>query len=154
MSEQPAYPMPDQPRPSNRPRIALLITVLSMLVIGGTVGLIVALSGSSTMTVRGTLDRPPSAHGGYSDLNVGAQVEVVNRSGEVLAIGVLVESPEEPVYDSLGFRTMSFVFEIPDVPRGHGIYGVRIGNANRGTIYEKEPDSDVDELVFSLSLSD
>lgn len=82
-------------------------------------------------------DAPAAATGdscdatdGYTDIASGAEVDVVDGSGKVLAIGNLAAG-------KVGADTAScvFTFEVPDVPMGLSIYGVKVGNGNRGIVH-------------------
>lgn len=69
--------------------------------------------------------------GGYSDIRSGAQVEVINQKNEVLAVGNLDNTGPDCQFWSL----------IKGVPAGEKLYGVKVGNANRGVIWKTEDEA-------------
>lgn len=78
---------------------------------------------SGTLTIRE--DRCGSD--GFSDIHNGAQVQVTNGAGEILGVGRLRQG-----------SSCEFAFTVPDVPPGENLYGVRVGNAFRGTVWGSE----------------
>jgi hypothetical protein len=81
---------------------------------------------SGTMTVNGLC-----GSGGYSDIKLGGQVEIVNQDNEVLGVGTL----------GTGVGSCSFKFTVSGIPEGERLYGAKIGNANRGVIWHSEQDA-------------
>lgn len=67
---------------------------------------------------------------GYGDIASGAEVDIVDGAGKVLAIGNLGDG--KVTSDTYGCQ---FDFTVPDVPMGGSIYGVKVGNGNRGIVH-------------------
>lgn len=87
---------------------------------------------SNTFDIAGKLSVASGCgRGGYSDLRSGAEVELVNQKNEVLAVTTL---------DPAG-GYCEFEFTLRGVPRGERLYGVHIGNNNRGTIWRTEEEA-------------
>ncbi|HUQ55341.1 hypothetical protein [Lentzea sp.] len=82
---------------------------------------------SGTMTVNGLC-----GSGGYSDVRLGGQVEIVNQDNEVLGAGTLQTATG---------GLCSFKFTVSGIPEGERLYGAKIGNANRGVIWRSESDA-------------
>ncbi len=80
-----------------------------------------------SMTVNGTC-----GSGGYSDITLGGQVEIVNQDNEVLGVGSLASGTG---------ALCSFTFTVSGIPEGERLYGAKIGNANRGVIWKSESDT-------------
>lgn len=78
---------------------------------------------SGTLTIRS--DRCGSD--GFSDIRDGAQVQVTDDANKVLAVGRLRQTD-----------TCEFAFTVPDVPPGEDLYGVKVGNAFRGSVWGTE----------------
>jgi hypothetical protein len=80
---------------------------------------------------------------GYSDLLPGAQVQVTGQNGEVLAVSTLEFSDavtkRQAGADMKALCTSTF--SVPNVPAGRGLYGVHIGNGNRGVIWKNEDEA-------------
>jgi hypothetical protein len=92
-----------------------------------------ATSFSASLTMSVTLGSYGSCEsGGYGDIRSGAQVEIVNQKHEVIALGTLRKS-------STG--TCEFEASIKDIPVGEKMYGAKVGNANRGVIWQSENDA-------------
>lgn len=70
--------------------------------------------------------------GGYSDISLGGQVEIVNQDNKVLGVGTL--------QTDLG-GLCSFKFMVSGIPEGERLYGAKIGNANRGVIWHSEQEA-------------
>lgn len=71
---------------------------------------------------------PCYADDGFSDVATGSEVDVVDGSNKVLAVGNL----EDGVETASGCE---FDFTIADVPNGEKLYGVKVGNGNRGVVH-------------------
>lgn len=81
-----------------------------------------------TFTVRGTQTVTCVSYcEGYRDFHDGAQATLVNEQQAVLSVATLSES---------GPGVYSFTFT--NVPRGEKLYGVHVGNVNRGVIWKTE----------------
>lgn len=84
-------------------------------------------------TVTGTMKvNGRCGSGGYSDIETGSQVEIVNQDNEVLAVGTLRSGDN---------GLCSFKFTVIGVPTGERLYGAKIGNANRGVIWHTEQEA-------------
>ena len=81
---------------------------------------------SGSMTVNGRCGA-----GGYTDITLGGQVEIVNQDNEVLGVGTLQG----------GTGSCSFRFTVSGIPEGERLYGAKIGNASRGVIWHSEQDA-------------
>ncbi len=142
-----------------QPKVLFLgIGALVLIAVGSIVAVLLtsgdakpATTAPATFALRGTVVvNCPSTCSGYSDITVGSQVEVLNQHNEVLAVGQL-ESGYNPQKNTNGVSP-DYVFMIPVVPRGQGLYGVHIGNANRGVIWK--PESDAATTGFQLIVAD
>ena len=91
---------------------------------------------TGTMTVHGRC-----GSGGYSDIEVGSQVEIVNQDNKVLAVSTLKSG------DGL---LCSFKFTVVGVPEGERLYGAKIGNSNRGVIWHSEQEAKLDGFHLTL----
>lgn len=100
-----------------------------------------------SFTVRGTLSLTCTRSCvGYSDIQDGSQVEVVNDRHEVLTVTTL-----NSITSSAGYSvSRSYEFVAQDVPRGEKLYGVKIGNANRGVIWKSEAEAATDGFALTL----
>jgi len=70
---------------------------------------------------------------GFGDIAEGAQVLITDESNTKLAVGnlqpgVVVKGASENVDDA----RCEFAFEVDDVPTGHALYSVHLGNSFRG----------------------
>jgi hypothetical protein len=90
---------------------------------------------TGTMTVNGVC-----GSGGYSDIRLGGQVEIVNQDNEVLGVGTL----------QTGVGLCSFKFTVGQIPEGERLYGAQIGNANRGVIWHSEQDAKTQGFHLTL----
>jgi len=138
----------------SRRSIMLLIAVI-VIAAAAAIGFALAASGDSdagtaktVFTVSGTMDLGQCARRGAAnpaDLQVGAQVEVTAQNGDVLGVGTLTPyaNPDEP-------NSCKRSFDVPNVPSGQALYGVHVGNANRGVIWKNEADAGGG---FELSIS-
>lgn len=134
-----------------RPWLPPILTAVAVVAIAAVAGAVVGdrpiaghaepLEGYTySFDVVGSIEvRDPSSLG-YEDVSEGAQVEIVNQSQEVLAVGYL-EATATPGY---------FEFSVPDVPRGEDMYGAKIGNESRGVIWQDERETAT--LGFTLTL--
>lgn len=81
--------------------------------------------------------------GGYGDIRSGAQVEIVNQKREVLAIGTLARATSSGC---------TFNATITEIPLGEKMYGAKVGNANRGIIWQTEAEART--VGWALTLGD
>ncbi|SER12386.1 hypothetical protein [Lentzea albida] len=88
-----------------------------------------------SMTVNGSC-----GSGGYSDVRLGGQVEIVNQDNEVLAVGTLLG----------GAQSCTFNFAVSGVPKGERLYGAKIGNANRGVIWKTQQAAEAEGFHLTL----
>ncbi|MDX3656027.1 hypothetical protein PV646_01795 [Streptomyces sp. ID05-26A] len=79
-----------------------------------------------SMTVNGNC-----GVGGYSDIQLGGQVEIVNQDNRVLGVGTLMT----------GLGSCKFNFSVSGVPEGERLYGAKIGNSNRGVIWKSQQEA-------------
>jgi len=118
------------PEPSAR-RILKLATpfLIAVVVLGGGIAA-VELFKDSTFDLHGTLTITGGrcTSPGFSDIQAGRQVRIVNRGGEVLAVGTLAADSEP----------CRWRFIARDVPAGAGMYGVEAGNDARGAFWGPE----------------
>lgn len=140
-----------------QPKVLFLsLGALVLIAVGSVVAVLLtagdtkpAPTAPATFALHGTVVvNCTSTCSGYSDITVGSQVEVLNQHNEVLAVGQL-QSGYNPQKNTNGIAP-DYEFTIPVVPRGQGLYGVHIGNANRGVIWK--PESDAATTGFQLSL--
>lgn len=86
---------------------------------------------SKTFYVSGTLKVNGSCSGpGYNDLGDGTTVELRDKKDEVVAATTL---------RSDGYCAYSFMLR--DVPAGHGLYGLKIGDGHRGVQWATEDEA-------------
>ncbi|MBB2933486.1 hypothetical protein FHX82_000506 [Amycolatopsis bartoniae] len=94
---------------------------------------------SEMFTVHGTVTVNCSTSClGYGDITAGAQVEIVDNSNSVLAVGYL--TGDNGTYD----------FTVEEVPRGRPLYGAHVGNVNRGVIWESEEQASTTGFALSI----
>lgn len=88
--------------------------------------------------------------GRYDDLDKGTQVTVTDAGGKTVGVGSIVDSSPQTSVSGDGARAESCTlsFEVPNVPRGGGFYGVEV--AHRGVINKSE--SDVFTTALQLSI--
>jgi hypothetical protein len=100
-----------------------------------------------TFTLRGTLSVTCSGSClGYGDIQDGGQVEIVNEQHRVLAVTTLGSIANDAGYG----RARSYQFAAADVPRGEKLYGVKIGNADRGVIWKSESEAAAEGFALTL----
>ncbi|WP_285638895.1 hypothetical protein [Lentzea sp. NBRC 102530] len=98
-------------------------------------------SGPATFTVDGSMTvNGNCGSGGYSDIRLGGQVEIVNQDNEVLAVGTLMN----------GVGSCKFNFSVSGVPEGERLYGTKIGNANRGVIWKSQQEAKSEGFHLTL----
>jgi len=139
----------------NSKAILGFIAAAAIVVVGATIAVVVLvlpgekseLDGGgaepASFTVAGSLQVIGCSSRGYSDLEPGAQVTVQAQDGSVLGIGTLLQSG-----DSYGCAR---TFTVPNVPAGLSLYGVAVGNKNRGVIWRNEQDA---RNGFALTIGD
>jgi hypothetical protein len=91
---------------------------------------------TGTMTVLGRC-----GSGGYTDIELGSQVEIVNQDNKVLAVTNLQAGSG---------GACSFKFTVIGVPAGERLYGAKIGNANRGVIWHSEQEAKLEGFHLTL----
>lgn len=84
-------------------------------------------------------------NGGYDDLREGAQVTVTDPDGRTIALGSVTGSS---LQDTDAGLQCVLSFEVEDVPRGAGFYGVEV--AHRGVVRRGE--ADVFTRAFQLTI--
>jgi hypothetical protein len=121
-----------------------------------TVAIVLATSGSKeadTFALKGTLYVAKCTSSGYGDLLPGAQVEVTDQGGEVLGVGTVELSDavaNRKSGETLDLQTIyTSKFSVANVPTGRKMYGVHVGNHNRGVIWK--PGSEA-KRGFELSI--
>lgn len=113
------------PPPRRRRWLGDIAWLVAALVVTG----VVLLLWPRPFTVRGMVDiEGDCSAAGYSDIQAGGQVEVLNEQNEVLGVGRLVD----------GEQPCRWRFTVKDVPAGEDRYGIRLGNANRGVLWHDE----------------
>lgn len=87
---------------------------------------------------------------GYDDHTAGAPVVVTDASGSTVALGELVAEGLQVLTGSTDMRDTwcGFRFEVTDVPRGEGFYGVSVGD--RDAVQFTEDEVFGDDLALSL----
>jgi hypothetical protein len=75
---------------------------------------------------QGAMPCSPIKNTDYSDIQTGAEVDVVDASGKVLAFAQL-DPGSTPGFKALG-QSCAFPFTITNVPHGEMVYGVQIGH--------------------------
>lgn len=96
----------------------------------------------ATFDVHGTVTLSCPGCPGYSDLDSGAQVEILDRANTVLAVGAV--DANNDVF------SRTFTFTVRGVPTGKGMYGVHVGNVNRGVIWESEDQAATSGFALSI----
>ena len=119
-------PEPHRQQPPRRHRWLVDVAVLvAALVVAG----VLLLLWPRPFTVRGMVDiEGDCSAAGYSDIQAGEQVEVLNEQNDVIGVGRLVD----------GEQPCRWRFTVKDVPAGEDRYGIRLGNANRGVLWHDE----------------
>ncbi len=138
-------------------RTALLVLVFLFVVAAATVTIVLTTTSGSkeptTFTLKGTIYVAKCTSSGYGDLLPGAQVEVKDQSGEVLGVGTVELSDavaNRKSGETLDLRAIcTSKFSVADVPAGRKMYGVHIGNNNRGVIWKAESEA---KQGFELSI--
>ena len=106
--------------------------------------------GDSTFTASGTLglvavdaatDDCGSGTGGFDDISEGADVVIYDAAGKRLAFGSLKAG--KPQGDG---GLCVFDFEIPEVPRGKGPYGIEVGSRGQVSFSEDK----AEDIAISL----
>jgi hypothetical protein len=132
------YPATYAPTPPQQPKrrtglwLALAgggLAVIVLLAVAFTVGMTHGRGGPSpgaaTFFVNGTLDIASDCDSwGYDDIRDGAEVQVTDASGRILAVGNLTGSG------------CHYSFTIPNVPAGLSLYGIQVGH--RGAVHYSE----------------
>lgn len=81
-------------------------------------------------------------HGGFTDIEAGAQVTVLSADGTKLAVGDL----------QTGFiadSTCRFAFEVDGIPEGESLYDITVGREARGSVtYAREKLNETVRLVL------
>lgn len=144
-------PTPPRRKPQRTPWI-----VLAVAVVAAATAITLAAAGvfssnnptdpqpvvAATFVIHGTVSVSCGTCTGYGDIRDGAQVEIVDNAHNVLAAGALDVNTD--VFSN------THTFTVPGVPAGRGMYGVHVGNVNRGVVWESE-----DQVVssgFALSI--
>jgi hypothetical protein len=142
-------------------RRTLAISLASLFVVAAAAIVLVLARGGGdeagapkTFTLTGTMYVANCASAGYSDVLPGAQVQVSAQGGEVLAVGTLQRSFEvspTQVLTASDFKAIcTSKFSIPNVPTAKNLYGIHIGNGNRGVIWKSEAEA---KLSVDLNIS-
>lgn len=132
----PAYGPP--PTPPRKRHTGLIVgIVLSVVVLlGGSIALVFALTGSGVVTIPGVVQQRFDAQGrleitggcsglGYSDIREGTQVVLTDEKQTVLAAASLVSD-----------GTCRYYFLLKGIPTGRSFYGITI--SHRGTLQMTE----------------
>lgn len=90
---------------------------------------------NGSMTVNGSC-----GSGGYSDIRLGGQVEIVNQENKVLGVGTLMT----------GLGSCKFNFSVSGIPEEERLYGAKIGNANRGVIWKIQQEAKTEGFHLTL----
>lgn len=96
---------------------------------------------SNGFTISGSMTASGCGSGGYSDIRAGAQVEVTNQGNEVLGVTSLEKS---------GSAYCTFKFRVSGIPSGQKLYGVHVGNSNRGVIWKTEQEARTEGFLLTL----
>ncbi|WP_027947228.1 hypothetical protein [Amycolatopsis taiwanensis] len=134
-------------------RLIVIVAAAVVVLAGAATAVIIALKPSEpdTFTVQGALSCPGRlVCSGYTDIVPGAQVEVLNQANKVLAVGQLRLANDGRRTGNGGLDVPDYTFTIPGVPRGEHLYGVHVGNANRGIIWEPEDQAVNSGFVLTL----
>ncbi|MFJ4100061.1 hypothetical protein [Amycolatopsis japonica] len=137
-------------------RAVIFALTFLVAVAAAAVTIVLATSGSKeadTFTLKGTLYVAKCMSSGYGDLLPGAQVEVTDQSGEVLGVGAVELSDAVANRKSGETSALKAIctskFSVVNIPTGRKMYGVHIGNANRGVIWKPESEA---KQGFELSI--
>jgi hypothetical protein len=134
-------------------RLLAIVAAIVVVLAGAAIALVFSLGRSespATFTVQGALSCPGRiVCSGYADIAAGTQVEVLNQANEVLAVGML-RLANDGRHIGNGLDVADYTFTIPGVPRGQHLYGVHVGNANRGVIWEPEDQAVNSGFVLTL----
>lgn len=125
----------------------LIISFASLIVVAAVaIVLVLTLGGgaapaaSQSFTVKGTMYVSDCSSPGFGDLLPGAQVQVTSQDGKVLGVGELKRSfevtPTQVLHPSDIVAICTSTFSVPNVPTGKDLYGIHIGNGNRGVIWK------------------
>lgn len=142
------YP-PQRPKRGRAPWIFLAVLVAAIAVAVVVIAAAGGFSSSKTTGVAKTF----TVHGtfsincvtdcvGYGDITQGAQVEVVDNSNQVLGVGYLTPNSTGTIN--------SYMFTVSNIPTGKGLYGVHVGNVNRGVVWEQESQAASTGFVLSI----
>lgn len=156
MFEPTPEPMPEPtPAPGTvqvSRRALIAVTVALVLLLGGAIATVLYLdSGDGTSTPAGASASASASaaadksftitgtyvvngacgQGGFSDIKSGTQIQLVNQDKKVLRKAEL-----EP-----GGGYCKFNFTFYDVPTGHELYGVQVGNDRRGVFWQDEAET-------------
>ena len=147
---------------SNTPRVIVAAVMIAVGILAAAAGLTVGLGddgdlaslsagagqpAAKTFTLRGTLEvNCGGSCLGYRDIGDGGQVEIINDRHEVLAVTALRKITSDAGYTA----GQSYEFVVANVPRGEKLYGVQIGNQNRGVIWKSEQEAA--SIGFRLTL--
>lgn len=153
---------PEPVQPNKRKRALILAAAGIVIVIVILVEVLPSALNPKTFTLRGAMavicsstygSYSSATCAGYGDLSVGAQVEVLNEKQEILTTGTLLQGADPTATTGRNYSASVatiYTFSIPDVPRGEKQYGVHIGNANRGVIWEDEEKASNDGFFLSI----
>lgn len=158
--QQPFTPIP--PVPPKKPKVLLPLIVFGVVAaVAVAITLVLtwpkshaatpaAVVAPKTFVVHGTMSVTCSSYGcgGYSDLTTGAQVEVLNQDNKVLGVGTLL--PSSTYKGNYSSSDKDFEFDVKDIPRGERLYGVHVGNNNRGVIWKTEEEAST--VGFAVSI--
>ncbi|GLZ29758.1 hypothetical protein Lesp02_19480 [Lentzea sp. NBRC 105346] len=122
----------EQPKARRRWPVFLVGAVLLLAAggIGFGLGRATVQNNSEAFAVTGTIDVPKCQSSGYDDVRVGAQVVITNQQNAVLGATSLKAK-----------GVCLFEFSIPEIPSGERMYGVHVGNSNRGIIWKTEAEA-------------
>ncbi|RSM73326.1 hypothetical protein DL991_31785 [Amycolatopsis sp. WAC 01375] len=137
------------PRPR---RLKLIAGAAAAVLVAIVVTVIVLLTGSEPVVARGYLNFNcyPCSSSINDDLKDGAQITVVDGSGDVIGNGtVKLVVIDDPSLSILSSYNRTFTFEITGVEGGHDRYGFHAGGPDRETMWV-ESDKMSEEIQLKI----
>ncbi|MEU8413910.1 hypothetical protein AB0C24_14075 [Amycolatopsis japonica] len=129
----------DQAAAPFRPRqVKLLAAAAAAVLVAIGVTVVVLLAGSEPVTAKGFLNFNcyPCNSSINDDLKDGAQITVVNSTGDVIGSGtVKLVVIDDPSLSILSLYNRTFTFEITGIEGGHDRYGFHAGRPDRETMW-------------------
>lgn len=146
----------DQTSAPVRPRqVKLLAAAAAAVLVAIVVTVVVLLTGSEPVTAKGFLNFNcyPCSSSTNDDLKNGAQITVVDSTGDVIGSGavklVVIDDPSLSILSILSLYNRTFTFEITGIEGGHERYGFHAGGPDRETMWV-EADKISEEIQLKI----